>query len=161
MALVTFGDVQTEIPGLDLRADTVPSVADVERYIADIEAEVTSHLIAYGAGMPAYDTPQGTMVRRIVLEGVRWLTMRAMFSGTSSEFVPDDVDNSRQTYHDKLKELRILAQALTKSDPGLSSVAIPQLGSPATAPSLGVGFDEWTHLVAQQWPGRGFRNGIY
>ena len=152
--IVTWADVQNEIPGLDLSATSTPSVPDVVGYIGDIEGEVQAHLTAYGSGMPDPETPEAALLKRIILEGCRWLTLRGMFAASRSEFVPDDVRDARDTYREMLKEIRIIAQAIRKVNPAMATSSLPLLGTAQNAPTLGVSFTEYTQYVAGQWPRR-------
>lgn len=113
--LVTRADVEAELPGLTIEDDTEPNAAQVDQYLADIIGEVTAILLSADPGvtMPTSAlSAEAVFVRRTILEGARWMVLRAKYALTSSSGQSADIAEARNAYNDRLRRLPQIASAL-------------------------------------------------
>jgi hypothetical protein len=145
MALVTLADVQADMPNLTISAQTKPSDVQVTQYIADITAEVQAALDSFGVPLPAdAGTAPGQFLRRTILEGAKWLTLRARYGASAAEQTPKEVDRAGDAYKDRLSQMEMIARALRVAAPATAGRQVPAIAAVNNAPALAASFDEWT-----------------
>jgi hypothetical protein len=121
VALVTYADVQAELPGFDFDDDSEPNPAQVQQYIRDIEAEVQALFYSADPGVqwPIVATsPAAAFLRRTILEGVRWMFLRAKYALSSSQSASSDIDRARDAYNDRLRRVPDMSNAIGKIGSG-------------------------------------------
>lgn len=154
MPIITIADVRAELPTVQITASSQPSENDVEGYITDIEAQVYAQVIAGGQAYPTLPSQPGwTMLRRVILEGVRFLVLRAKFALAGEP--PPEVAASGREYERQLTFLGRVGLPMQVDAGGVAVYSGPLALGTAYAPALPGSFDEWTRAVdrtAQRLP---------
>jgi hypothetical protein len=165
MAIVTLDDVRMELPKLKLDPTTEPSDSNVTSMIAETQSEVQARLEACGMTWPPDGSAAADYLKRTVLEGVRWLVLRAKYTFSSSQGQSLDIDRAYKAYMDRLSSVCDVARAA-------QNVQDTQTGQPAfnrnpkvcrtdLQPNLSSSFATWTEAVdivdsirtAERWNG--------
>lgn len=165
MAIVTTDDVIAELPTLKLSTTTVPSLAQVTTYITEIEQEVQARLLSCSAPYPPDGTPAAQFLKRTILEGVRWMTLRAKYTLSAANSQSPDIDRAYKAYMDRLGVIcdvaRSVAQVMDTQTGQAAPARTPQVAHADLGPNLSSSFGEWTQAVdtvdqmrtAQRWTG--------
>lgn len=145
MALISADDVSVETR-LTFTDTSQPSSADVDGFISEIEAEVSSLWnAAGGAWPPAAGTAAedyGKLCERL---GVKVRTYEVKFGLTSLAGTPDSLAQARLAYNDRLKRIPdVLAAIPGPVLEGAPAVGPLRVGYPSTGHLRGSSFDEWT-----------------
>lgn len=162
MPVVTVLDVQNELAVVTISATSKPSTSQVEGFIRDIEAQVRGLLSGCGATWPS--DPEGdaaTFLRRTVLEGVRYLTLRAKYALTSSDGIPDEVQMARDAWNDAKKDICKVAAGVQNATPVEERGAYgPGVGGSINGPALAGSLFDYT-LQRHSDSEREQRGGLY
>lgn len=114
MPIVDLDDVRAELPKFPLSDTTVPSVTSVEHYIARIEAEVRAMVAGLGGVWPDDDMSDAAqMLHGTVLEGVRWLVMRARYALQNTDAASLELGEARAAYKDALARVKSVVAGLS------------------------------------------------
>lgn len=163
VALVTLADVQAELPTVRIAASgTVPTADQVEGYIARIESEIQAYAAArFGPWPESADEDGAQFLRSVILEGVRFLVLRARHGNARSDMLPEEVTLARDAYNDRVKMLdRVLAGVRNVTPIARGGVGVPTFGNTTTAPAASGSFEEWTAAVDDR-RGRDQRGSLF
>ena len=164
MAIVTLADVRAELPTVEIAPGTVPSEAQVERYMQQIEAE-TRALFAGCRSAATWPTDatsdQAIALKRVILVGVKYLTLDAKYTYTRGAMTPEALDRARTDYTEAKRSICGIAAGLAASAP-LSEQATyyPVIHVQDGAPALSGSLHDWT-LARDRDDGRLNRWGPY
>lgn len=151
MSIVVLDDVRNELPGLVLSPTTMPNETQVTGFIGNIESEVRAQLEACVAPWPADGTSAAAYLKRTILEGVRWLTLRAKFALSSSASQSPDIDRAYKAYMDRIGDICDIARSITNTVDTQAGQAparrIPTVAPTDLQPILSGTFNEWTQAV--------------
>lgn len=146
MSIITVADLQDELPELVLTTASAPTIAQVTKYIAEIEDEVRGALSACFAPWPVDPTSiDASYMQQLILEGVKYKTLRARFWLSSAEATPPEVARCGKEYQTRLGSICDIAKALREFPGGETPEATyPGVDMGRFAPSLYGSFEQYT-----------------
>lgn len=133
MAYATADDVQARLDldsgtGIALSANSVPPLAQVEDFVAQVSAEINGVLRAQGYGsVPATGANDLLLLRRYVSEKAAAMTYHAGYGGFGD--VPARVARWEEDYADFLLRLRKGQQQLIDQAPSSTAAGSIQTGT--------------------------------
>lgn len=151
MSLIDVADVANELPNVVIDADSIPTATQVAGYIANIESDVRAVVAGYRAPWPTDAASDAAkFLRQTIIEGVKWLTLRAIYSGARGDATPEELKIAGDEYKRRtglLKQVVGGIQAVTSDTAG--GVSYPRVGRPAGSPNLSATFYDWTLATDQ------------
>ena len=105
MSIITVDDVRTNLAGLKIETNTVPTSDQVDEMIDIIESEVRSYIEERDWAWPTDPTSNAfKFLKQTVLEGVKSSVLRAKYVLTQE--LPQEAIVSRNMYTDRLRRLQ-------------------------------------------------------
>lgn len=148
--MITLADVREALPYVDIGLDTTPTEDQVDKYITTTEGEVRVLLVSAGGVWPTDPTSDAaTFLHRTILEGVKELTLRAIYGQTADDGVPSEVEAAATAYKDRLAMLPKIAKGMKQETNTTSGArSTPLVAYPFGSPALNGSFADWTKARA-------------
>lgn len=160
----TIEDLRNQMPQFGLTATSTPNEAQAQGYIDQIESEIRALVLGYdGPWPPLAGSPGADFVKLTVLEGARWLVLRARYEMSKGSAVPEiALEQARLAYNDRKRDLAGVVEGMIREtwqnatpDPAIN---YPVIGDQTDAPTQAGDLYDYTRrrqLTADRWGGWG------
>lgn len=142
-----ISDIRNDLPGIELTTDSEPTIAQVEGYITDVEAEVRGALTACFAPWPVDPLSiDASYMRLTIIEGVKYKVLRAKYWLASKDQAPLEIVTTGKEYQKRLDGICDVAKALREVPEGVTTEATyPRVDMARFTPNLYGSFEQYTY----------------
>lgn len=143
--VITVADVLEDLGSNYLITDTTsPSTANVQQWIDDTTLEVRAIVESNGGAWPTdFTTIAAGFLRRTILEGSRWLTMRGVFALSGATASAGELEQANKAYAARLAQIPMIVKGINWETPSATiGSSSPGVGYPEFQPAYSASFLE-------------------